>query len=133
MARPASSGLALPTLQQLHTRGPSRCHPVDAPAFPTRLETASLFSEAPSGVRCSGEADWRRSSATQLLLALTLARQGVTIVATEPEWLRGRNNDASEQGDEADEASASDGASQLIPSVRRLLARTRALARLHMT
>ena len=36
-----------------------------------------------------------------------------------------RNNEASEQGDEADEAGASDGASQLIPGVRRLLSERR--------
>jgi hypothetical protein len=52
--------------------------------------------------RVSVGAFWRRSSATLLLLALTLALQGVTIVATELPV--GRKNDASEQRVEADEA-----------------------------
>jgi len=72
------------------------------------------------------EAVWRRSSATRLPRALTLARQGATIVATEvateaatepaTEVAVGQNNHASEQGVEADEAEHN-GASQLNSSV----------------
>ena len=66
--------------------------------------------------RCLVDSVWRRSSATRLLLALTLAVQGGTIRGYESchtqrcyensqaSGFVGRNNDASEQGVEADEA-----------------------------
>ena len=66
LARPASSGLAWPALQQRGRVAAALSSSSRRTGVAAWLETASLFSEAPSGTRarCSSQAVERRSSAT---------------------------------------------------------------------